>query len=61
MATEVMGKITVPPEKVAETVVEAAEDDDPKTRYKASVPNRMVAMGRYLPSEVRDRLYNSVM
>jgi NAD(P)-dependent dehydrogenase (short-subunit alcohol dehydrogenase family) len=61
IATEIMGKITVPPEKVAETVLEAAEDDDPKARYKVSVPHRMMAMGRYLPSEVRDRFYNSVM
>jgi NAD(P)-dependent dehydrogenase (short-subunit alcohol dehydrogenase family) len=61
IATDIMGKITVPPEKVAETVVEAAEDDSPKARYKVSVPHRMMAMGRYLPSGVRDRLYNRLM
>ena len=61
IATHLMGKITVPPEKVAETVVEAAEDDDPKARYNVSVPHRMMAMGRYLPSEVRDRLYDTMM
>jgi NAD(P)-dependent dehydrogenase (short-subunit alcohol dehydrogenase family) len=61
IATEVMGRITVPPEKVAETVVEAAEDDNPKPRYKVSVPHRMMAMGRYLPSGVRDRLYDRLM
>ncbi|MFW5984371.1 MAG: SDR family oxidoreductase [Halobacteria archaeon] len=61
IATHLMGKITVPPEKVAETVVEAAEDDDPKARYNVSVPHRMMAMGRYLPSEVRDRIYDRMM
>lgn len=54
IATRLMAKITVPPERVAETVVEAAEDDDPDARYKVSVPHRVMAMGRYLPSDVRD-------
>jgi len=45
IATHLIGKITVPPERVAETVVDAAEDDDPKPRYKVSVPHRVMAMG----------------
>ncbi|MCX2819039.1 MAG: NAD(P)-dependent dehydrogenase (short-subunit alcohol dehydrogenase family) [Methanobacteriota archaeon] len=61
IATHLMGKITVPPQRVAETVVEAVEDDDPKARYKISVPHRMMAMGRYLPSEVRDRIYDTMI
>ena len=60
-ATNLMGKITVPPEKVANTVVKAAESSNPKARYKVSVPHRMMAMGRYLPSGLRDRIYNRTM
>ncbi|MDZ7687671.1 MAG: SDR family oxidoreductase [Halobacteriales archaeon] len=61
LATSLMGRITVPPERVAETVVKAAESSNPKARYKVSVPHRMMAMGRYLPSGLRDRIYNRVM
>ncbi len=61
IATLLMGRITVPSERVAETVVDAAEDDDPKPRYKVSVPHRVMAMGRYLPSRARDELYDRMM
>ena len=61
IATNLMGKITVPPEKVANTVVKAAESSNPKARYKVSVPHRVMAMGRYLPSGFRDHIYNRTM
>lgn len=59
--TEVMGKITVPPERVAKTVVKAAESSNPKARYKVSIPHRMMAMGRYAPSSVRDWAFNRTL
>jgi len=52
--TNIMGKITVPPERVAKVVVKAAESPNPKARYKVSIPHRMIAMGRYAPSSLRD-------
>jgi Short-chain dehydrogenases of various substrate specificities len=61
VATNLMGKITVSPESVAKTVVKAAESSNPKARYKISVPHRMMAMGRYLPSGFRDRIYKRTM
>ena len=61
VATNLMGKITVPPERVAKTVVKAAGSSNPKARYKVSVPHRMMAMGRYLPSGLRDSIYNRTM
>jgi len=58
IATRLMGKITVPPESVAEKVYEAATASNPKARYKVSIPHKMMAMGRFAPSEVRDWIYD---
>ncbi len=57
----VMGKITVEPERVADCIVDAAESSSPKARYKVSVPHRMMAMGRYLPSGARDWVFQRSM
>ena len=54
LLTGVMDRMAVPPERIAEVVVGAAESSDPKPRYKPSVPHKVMGMGRYLPDRVRD-------
>ncbi len=56
--TKMIGRFTVSPERVADTVLKAAESSDPKARYNVSLPHRTMAMGRYLPSSVRDWMFN---
>ncbi|MDY6779957.1 MAG: SDR family oxidoreductase, partial [Halobacteria archaeon] len=58
LMTGLMGKITVSPDRVAEVIVEAAEDSNPKPRYKVSVPHRIMGMGRFVPDRVRDWAFN---
>lgn len=61
LLTAIVGAMAVPPEQVAETIVEAAESPDPKARYGVSLPHRLMAMGEYVPSELRDEAFNWVI
>lgn len=61
LLTALMAAITVPPDRVAEVVVTAAEVSDPKTRYSVATPHRLMAMGRLLPDRVRDRVFQLML
>lgn len=50
------GPLAVGPERVAETVVEAAEATDPAARYPVGTVAQAVAATRYLPDPIADRL-----
>lgn len=60
MAT-VLGQFTVPPERVAETIVDAAESTNPRARYGVSIPHRLMAMGEYVPGSLRDELFRQAL
>jgi len=49
-------RFAVTPERVAETVLRAATDADPKARYPVGPVARFVAAARYFPDPVEDRL-----
>lgn len=53
----ILGQMTVTPERVARTILEAAQDPDPKARYSVSIPHRLMAMGAYVPSTIRDEVF----
>jgi NAD(P)-dependent dehydrogenase (short-subunit alcohol dehydrogenase family) len=55
------GRIAVPPERVARTVVHAAEARSPKARYRVSLPHRVMAMGRYVPGRLQDWAYDRMI
>lgn len=48
--------LAVTPERVAETILRAATDSDPKPRYPVGPVARVVAAARYLPDAWEDRL-----
>jgi NAD(P)-dependent dehydrogenase (short-subunit alcohol dehydrogenase family) len=48
------GALASSPEDVAETVVEAAEDDDPDARYTVGPASKPLVASGYLPSKIRD-------
>ncbi|MCX2818061.1 SDR family oxidoreductase [Haladaptatus sp. F3-133] len=48
------GTLASSPEDVAETVVEAAEADDPDARYTVGPASKPLVASGYLPSKVRD-------
>jgi NAD(P)-dependent dehydrogenase (short-subunit alcohol dehydrogenase family) len=50
------GPLSVGPDRVAETVLEAAEATDPATRYPVGTVAQAVAATRYLPDPLADRL-----
>jgi NAD(P)-dependent dehydrogenase (short-subunit alcohol dehydrogenase family) len=50
------GPLAVPPERVAETILTAADAEDPDARYPVGTVARAVAATRYLPDSVADRL-----
>ncbi|WP_135854967.1 SDR family oxidoreductase [Halorussus salinus] len=49
------GPLAVGPERVAETILRAATDADPKTRYPVGWVARAIVSSRILPDRVRDR------
>jgi NAD(P)-dependent dehydrogenase (short-subunit alcohol dehydrogenase family) len=55
------GPLSVPPERVAETIHRAAESSDPDSRYPVGWQARMVLAGRYLPDSVADRIRRGVL
>jgi len=59
--SRILGTIAVPPEKVADEILDAATASNPRARYTVSVPHRVMAMGRYVPAEVRDWTYNRML
>ncbi len=50
------GPFALSPEAVAETVVEAATDDDPAARYPVGTRSRLVVASRFLPDRIQDAL-----
>ena len=59
--TNLTGRIAVEPERIAKTVVKAAESKSPKPRYRVSLPHRFMAMGRYVPARLQDWTYERMI
>lgn len=57
----IMARVTVPPERVAKTIVTAAEHPDPKPRYGVSIPHRLMAVGEYAPDRLRDVVFQRAL
>ena len=55
------GPFALSPETVAETVVKAATDDDPKARYPVGTRSRLVMAGRLLPDRLREALTTTLL
>ncbi len=49
--------LAVSPERVAQSIHDAAEVDDPDARYPVGRGAKLVLAARYLPDSIRDRLY----
>ncbi len=49
------------PERVAETVIEAATTDDPATRYPVGTRSRLVMASRWLPDRLRETLTTTLL
>jgi NAD(P)-dependent dehydrogenase (short-subunit alcohol dehydrogenase family) len=47
----------IPPERVAEDIVNAASSTKPAARYPTGTVARVAVLGRFLPDSVRDALY----
>jgi NAD(P)-dependent dehydrogenase (short-subunit alcohol dehydrogenase family) len=50
----------IPPERVAEDIVNAASSTKPAARYPSGTVARVAVLGRFLPDSVRDALYGLV-
>jgi len=54
------GPLAVPPERVADRILAAAEATDPAPRYPVGTTAQAVAATRYLPDPIADRLTRTV-
>ncbi|MFB6283313.1 MAG: SDR family oxidoreductase [Halobacteria archaeon] len=54
-------KFSVTPDKIAKTVVKAAEARNPKARYTGAVQFRALRSAEHLPAKVQDWMYGKMM